>query len=417
MKTTKYQSISRMNALKNKNPVFPVKTQPRLYGFLKFLKVTVFTLAVLISTQNFALAEGFEKTLTLDLSVKTALSINPDVLINEQKMEFARQRIYEARALYFPKIYLNLNFSKFNNTSPMVLPEDITGTPVYLPAGIKDIYYATRVSAWQNIYAGGRVKTTNKLAKINMDKTKNEADIVKIKVINNVKRAFNACLYYKEKTKFYEKASAKIKSVELERKLAASKFYYNKELLTLLSAIGLELNAIVDVSGEFKPRVRNFDISRCMLLAYQFKPEMQATQQQESSDALIVNLLSMQQYPTVYVGASQEWTGDQIIGDDSNWYVSLNVNIPVFDGGGTFARIKQGKINMREASLKRSKREDEIRLNINKALIEYNFWKEQAANISKNPSEYTETDLDIINSLNNSYYALELAVGVELDSY
>jgi outer membrane protein TolC len=163
--------------------------------------------------------------------------------------------------------------------------------------------------------------------------------------------------------------------------------------------------------------MKNFELSRCILLAYQFKPEMQATQQQESSDALIVNLLTMQQYPTVSFGAAQEWTGDQIIGDDSNWYLSLNVNIPVFDGGGTFARIKQGKINMREAVLKRSKREDEIKLNISKALIEYNFWKEQAASVSKTSAEYSEADLDIVNSLNSSFYALELAVGVELDSY
>ncbi|MDR3112979.1 MAG: TolC family protein, partial [Endomicrobium sp.] len=104
-------------------------------------------------------------------------------------------------------------------------------------------------------------------------------------------------------------------------------------------------------------------------------------------------------------------------GDDSNWYLSLNINIPVFDGGGSLARIRQGRINVREAALKRSKREDEIKLNINKALIEYNFWKEQAAFVPKTRLEYTEADLDIINSLNSSFYALELAVGVELDSY
>jgi hypothetical protein len=144
---------------------------------------------------------------------------------------------------------------------------------------------------------------------------------------------------------------------------------------------------------------------------------MQATQQQENSDTLIMNLLTMQQYPTVSFGAAQEWTGNQIIGDDSNWYLSLNINIPVFDGGGSLARIRQGRINVREAALKRSKREDEIKLNINKTLIEYNFWKEQAVSVPKTPLEYTETDLDIINSLNSSFYALELAVGVELDSY
>jgi outer membrane protein TolC len=378
----------------------------------------LFTFAVLMSAYNASvLASGYEKTLTRESSVQTALAINPDILASAQKIEFARQRILESRALYFPKIFLNMNLSKFNNASPMILPEEMTGMPVYLPEGIKDVYYATRLSAWQNIYAGGRVKTANKLAKMNMDKVKNEADTVKIKVINEVKTVFNACLYYKEKIKLYERQSLKNKDGETSKKLAAAKFNYAKELLNLLHAAGLELNAIVDIAGEFKPQMKNFDAARCMLLAYQFKPEMRATQQQESFDALIASLLTMQQYPTVSIGAAQEWAGDQIIGDDSNWYLSLNINIPVFDGGGSFARIRQGKINAREAVLKRSKSEDEVKLNISKTLIEYNFWKEQAASIPKNPSDYAEADLDIIDSLNKSYYALELAVGVDLDSY
>jgi len=127
----------------------------------------------------------------------------------------------------------------------------------------------------------------------------------------------------------------------------------------------------------------------------------------------------MQQYPTVSLGAAQQWTGDYIIGDDSDssWYVALNVNIPIFDGGGTFARIKQGKINAREAALKRSKKEDEIKLAINQNLVEYNFWRGQAAKLPENSADYTEADLDIIHNLNSAYYALELAVGVELDEY
>ena len=383
----------------------------------KLLLIFVFMFMTQSVLTQSVFAEGFEKRLTLDSSVQSAISINPDILINAQKIEFARQRIYETRALYLPKIFLNLNFSRFENSSPMILPEDMTGIPVYLPEGIRDIYYATRISAWQNIYSGGRVKTTNKLAKINMDKAQNEADIVKIKIINNVKCAFNACLYHKEKIKLYEKQNVKDKSGETAKKLAAAKFNYDKGILNLLSATGLELNTIVDIAGEFKPQIKKFDLARCLLLAYQFKPEMRATQQQESVDALMASLMVMQQYPTVSFGAAQEWTGDQIIGDDSNWYISLNIRIPVFDGGGSFARIKQGKINEREAALRRSKREDEIKLNINKTLIEYNFWKELAASIPQNPAEYSESDLDIINKLNESYYALELAVGVELNSY
>jgi hypothetical protein len=136
----------------------------------------------------------------------------------------------------------------------------------------------------------------------------------------------------------------------------------------------------------------------------------------------MVNLLSMQRFPTISVGGGQEWMGDQVIGDKSSWYVSINANLPIFDGGGGVARVKQGRIHVRETTLKRSKIEEEIKLQVNKALLEYNFWRGQfykAGMSEKEPSKvpYTELELDIVYNLNRSYYALELAVGVQLDSY
>ncbi|MDR1942398.1 MAG: TolC family protein [Endomicrobium sp.] len=394
-------------------------------------KIIYFSVLIFALCPGAVFGEGFEKILTQDSCIQSAIAIHPDILISAQNIEFANQRVLESRALYMPKIAVNLNLSKFNNTDPMVLSGDFTGMPVYLPAGIKNIYYSTRLSAWQGLYSGGRVKTINKLARINLDKVQNEAQSVKIKVVNNVKSAFNDALYNKEKLKLINslagKALSEAKSSknknsyslhsELLKKAAAARYNYEKELLNLLNAVGLELNTIADISGEFQPEIKNIDLSRCIVLAYQFKPEMQATQYQESFDSLMLSLLSMQQYPTVSAGAAQEWTGDQIIGDASNWYVSLNVNIPVFDGGATFARVRQGKINVREAALKRSKTEDEVKLLINKAFLEYNFWKQQALQLPEEREKYGEADLDIIYNLNKSYYALELAVGAELNSY
>jgi outer membrane protein TolC len=383
-----------------------------------------FAFSALLFFLGAAFAEGFEKILTEDFCVQSALAINPDILISAQRIEFANQRVIESRALYMPKIAVNLNLSKFNNTTPMVLPDDFAGLPVYLPAGIKDIYYSTRLSAWQSLYSGGRIKTVNKFAKINLEKVQNEADSIKIKVINNVKRAFNEVLYYKEKLALVDSLAEKERAgkdksrlFELLKKSASERYHYEKELFNLLNFAGLELNTIAGISGEFAPKIKKLDLNRCILLAYQFKPEMQATQYQESLDGLMLSILSMQQYPTVSAGAAQEWTGDQIIGDASNWYVSLNINIPVFDGGATFARVRQAKINVREAALKRSKKEDEVKLLINKALLEYNFWSRQALQLPEKSGNYSEADLDIIRNLNRSYYDLELAVGVQLDSY
>jgi hypothetical protein len=260
-----------------------------------------------------------------------------------------------------------------------------------------------------------------------MSKVKHEANAVKNGVINDVKVAFNACLLHKEKgdllaARLNDLKKAAPEKAELQKRIDYVKFCYEKEVLNLLNTIGLELDTIVMIDGKLLPKIKKFDLNQCMLMAYQFRPEMQTTQTQESIDGLMVNLLSMQRFPTISIGAGQEWLGDRVIGDSSSWYVSINANLPVFDGGGSFARLKQGKINAREATLKRSKIEEQIKLQVNQALMAYNFWKGQlfkAGVQDKDPSKsaYTESELDIIYNLNDSFYALELAVGVQLDSY
>ncbi|AKL98145.1 TolC family protein [Endomicrobium proavitum] len=384
----------------------------------KILLIFTFIFAL----QNlFAAETGFERVLTQESSIQTALAINHDVLIQAQNVEFAKQRINESSALYFPRIDFNFNASGFDNTSPIILSGDFAPTPVFLPDTNRSLYYVTRVSAWQTIYAGGRNRATNKLAIINLDKVKNEENLIKFQVTGKVKTIFNDCLYYKEKLKLYKSATSGLTPKERAAKISIAQFNYDKALINLLAAIGLDLDTLADVSGVFKAKIKEVTLNQCLLLAYQFKPEMQITQNQEIMDDLGVNLLSMQRYPTISIGAAQEWTGEKIVGEgvNSNWYISANVNIPLFDGGAMFARAKQGKINLRASTLKRSKIEEAVRLAVNKAFLEYNFWKKQAAEqkLIDKTEKFSEAELDIIDNLNKSYYTLELAVGVQLDSY
>ncbi|MCL2798973.1 MAG: TolC family protein [Endomicrobia bacterium] len=390
----------------------------------KTISFKIFISLVFILTVSLSYAKNYERVLTEDSSIQTALAINHDILIKSQNIEFARQRVRESQSLYLPKVDLNLNVSRFNNSEPMIITGELSPSPIFMPGVHKDVYFSTRLSVWQSLYAGGRIKTTNRLAEININKVKNEENLAKIRVVNKVKIIFNDCLFFKEKIRYYNsvlsgKKLSKNEIGELDRKIEIAQFNLDKEKLNLLSAIGLELNTIADVSGDFKPRIKNLDLNRCLLLAYQFKPEIQMTQYQESIDILMVSLLTQQKYPTISIGAAQEWIGDRVIGDESSWYVSLNANIPIFDGGGMIARSKQGKISAREATLKRSKTEENIRLEVSKALLEYNFWKRQAvsSNLLEKYGSYTESDLEIINNLNRSFFALELAVGVQLDSY
>ncbi|MDR3125077.1 MAG: TolC family protein [Endomicrobium sp.] len=389
------------------------------------MKKIIFLFILFFIAKLTLFAEIYERVLTEKASIESAFSINPDILEYTQDLEYAKQRVKEASSLYLPVVGVNLNLSSFNNSKPIIISEQNYQVLTYLPDGKKDLYYSTKLTIWQSLYTGGITRTTNKLARVNLNKVKNEENIIKSKIINNIKTIFNECLYHKALISLYDMKSEIANNTVLKNKKDVETLKYKQEILRLLNAIGLDLNTIASISGNLDPKIKKIDLEKCLLLAYQFKPEFKATQEQQTLDDLMLNLLSMQRYPNISVGAAREWLGDRIdridriFGDGDNWYCTLNVNLPIFDGGSLFARIKQGNIKYREATIKRAKLENDIKLAIAQTFLEYSFFRQQVINaklLEKN-GRYNESDIELIRDLNRSYYNLELAVGVEFDSY
>lgn len=367
-----------------------------------------------------AQAAVFERILTEENSIQTALALNYDILIQSQKAELSNQKSRESKALYFPIVDLNINISKFSNGAPVSLFNNLSASPVYLPAeNPEGIYYNSRISVWQHLYTGGRVRGANRMALINIEKTKNELNIIKNKVTSDIKKAFNETLYYKAKIEVLQSSKNKKNASEIKFKIDASEIEYGKSLLNLLYLIGLDLNSIADVEGAFEPKMKDISLDKCMVLAYQYKAEFQSALYQESMDELSVNLLSVQRYPAVDIGAAQEWVGEKVLNDKNNWYVFLNINLPVFDGGAVISRVAQAKVNARQAAIERAKNNEQIRLFIHQSFLEYSFWKQKAVqnNLLSKRGRYDENDLEIIRNLNRSYFDLEFATGVQLDKF
>ncbi|MDR0822687.1 MAG: TolC family protein, partial [Endomicrobium sp.] len=235
----------------------------------------------------------------------------------------------------------------------------------------------------------------------------------------NLKKTFNKCLYYREKIEVLKNSRNKKNAAQIKDNIDLTELAYNKSVLDLLNIIGLELNTLIAIEGDFSAKIKEISLNQCLLFAYQFRPEIQTTQYQESIDELGVSLLSMHKYPIVTLGAAQEWAGNDIINDKNNWYIFLSVDLPVFDGGGTISRVSQGRITARQSALTRAKAESNIRLAVNKAYIEYDFWKQKAFenNLLGKTEGYSDADLEIIKNLNDAYFDLEFAAGVQLDNH
>ncbi|MBQ4179005.1 MAG: TolC family protein [Elusimicrobia bacterium] len=338
-------------------------------------------------------AQGVERVLTLDECTRLALNINQDILIANEAVAYAEQRVNEAKSLYFPKLDLNFNISRFSNDVETLINSHYLPATILLPYGKRDYSYSTKLALWQPIYNGGKTVATNKLARINQEKAKTNAEIKKNEVIANVKAQFYKNIALKEKIKIYKDYLSKKHDATLQNQLDILEHEYELETWELLSLIGLELDTVIDIEGTIDVEKLDLNLQQCILWAYQFRPEIKTTQYQESMDNIGVNLITMEKLPTIMLGAAYDWLGDDQEKWEKDWYVTLNINLPLFEGGAIFSRLKQKKIQARQASIERAKIEDKIKLEVRKAFSEYNFWYKKLLKAEESNVKSIEQDI------------------------
>ncbi|MHB9156239.1 MAG: TolC family protein, partial [Endomicrobiales bacterium] len=220
-------------------------------------------------------AEPSERVLTLEESLTTGLQNSQSLLSLQEQIGLARQRVSEAGSQIYPKIDFNLSASRFNNTIPTVLAPSFNS--IYLPAENKDIYYFTRFSLWQYLYAGGRYTTNLRLAEINLSQAQSQADVERNSTLRDVAKSFYACRVLQEKISAFEAALAEAKALagsdpqqrprwnafedHLSAELVRLRHEYEKQELVFLDTIGIELNTRVALAGDLVPPDEEYDLN------------------------------------------------------------------------------------------------------------------------------------------------------------
>lgn len=401
--------------------------------FCKIQLLTSFILLFFCFTIQLS-AQQSERLFTLDESIVTAIHNSQELLSLSEQIEIAKNRINEARSQIYPKIDFNLSLSQFDNNTPTVLAPSFSS--IYLPDTNKEIYYFTRFSLWQYLYAGGRYTTNLRLAEINLSKASSQYEAAKNEVVKETKKAFYDCLAAGQKVKTYEMTLNEIKELAEKKPLQKARWALfsghvklnllkarhesEKTALNFLDTIGLELYTLFELQGELSVLEAEYNLNKCLAWAYENRPELKKTQFEETIDSLKVNLSLTERYPTITLGANYEWVGDQFPLTNKSWNATLNLSVPIFDGWASWARIKQRKNQAREGKIRRAKIEDQMRFEVRNAYLDYNFWINQLAAIKSTQTKELEPDAKLENMLLliettqqalNSQADLECAIG------
>lgn len=357
-----------------------------------------------------AVAQGPERTLTLEQSVQTGLQNSQPLLSARDDVRIAQERIVEARSLYYPNLALNMNASRYRATDYVALPGEF-GSTVLSPSDEPGNFYAGRVALRQMIYNGGRNQANLHLAEAALAQAQIQEESIRGQVTVNAVQAFFDVLLAKKRLLLTETVRNEILAMEklvrpndhlgrgtlesfasrLRRDQAARRRDLDSASRAFLSAVGLELYTSVELSGTLETLLVQDPLAKLLARAQEARLEIRGTEYQREIDRLAVNLSESQRNPVVVFGATYELNNEVFPLDRAFWNATLNVNLPIFDGFASRARIRQTRLIASQNRITRAEVEDRINREVRESFAEVQFWQSEMVD--------RKTDLDRIGKL------------------
>ena len=359
-----------------------------------------------------ALSPASERTYTLDDAVKLAVLNNVRVLTAEQGIVIAQERVKEARFLFYPDFGFQANATRFSADRPFALSPDF-GSLLLFPNTVPGIptsqnLYSARGFAAYTLYAGGRHIKTLDLAKAALDQAKTDYEAAKMDVVADTKRVFARLLGAQKRAQEVDAALAEASSVNPERlspweaveaegllaRLRGLSSNIQQELeaarLEFLKGLNLELDTSVKLAGELEPKPVDVDPERARLWAIELRPELRSQVFKAQIDAIQVNLAQSRRIPTVVLGADYEVDDQSFLQTtQKNYDVTLGVRVPF---SYTFwTELKQKRAEQRQGQLQRAELQDQVRLEVTKAVQSLDYWRKAVQDRKK--------ELDVLETL------------------
>ncbi|MDR0952831.1 MAG: TolC family protein [Elusimicrobiota bacterium] len=334
--------------------------------------------------------------MSLENAIRLALENNYELLLTEQDVVIAEQRLKESKMLYLPQISVNAGATAYNLDSPTVLPESFGLRFLEENNDHKnsELFYGVGVLATQYLYTGGRTSSTVSMANAGLKEAMSRYEAVKSSVIYNVKEAFFNYLFLQQKLALikdaYKRTDAIISKAQLKQwervmvkaeqsTLKSEINSVNRDLeaarLKLVQTLNKEADSKIFITGDFDYIPVNVDLAKATLWAMEFRPELKSALYKLEMDNIAVKLSLARRYPDIMLGASYDRQGYDDL-DDENFQLTLALKLPIGYNYGT--QLRQKRAEQRQTVLKRAAIEDTIRLEVTNAFNKLTFWQQEA---------------------------------------
>jgi len=381
---------------------------------LLVVALMVFSSAIFCSPQE-------TLTLTLEDSIRLALSQNPNYLAAEEKVETARAQVREAAASFFPSLNAQGLQTLDEKLFVLEFPSFIPGQPPqrFSIDFTKDYQFSLSLSL--PIFTSGRLTSGFKQAKYNHLSTEEGVRQSKQMTVFNTKQAFYSCLlakdfvkvaeeavevaekHYKNVKSLYEVGMAskfdllrsEVQVANLKPQLIRARNSLKIAELALKTLLGLDLSQPVEIKGELAYEPFEPDLEESISKALFNRPEVSQVRYQREMAGEMLKMARASNLPTIALAGTYNFWADNLNFKKDNWQsyytVNLGFSIPIFNGFATSARVAQSKAMIKEIELADKGLQDMIRFEVRQALLKLNEAHESLLSQEKNVEQAQES--------------------------
>lgn len=344
----------------------------------------------------FPLPRAYSRSITLEESLRHALSHNEDLLIAREELEKSRQRIRQAVADVLPQLDITMQY-----TRNWLLPTFFFETPAgqqQFTVGAHNNLIGT-VGIRQPVWGGGKSFSAMRAARLFRQFSMEKVRAAKQQLHTQVETAFYDLLLAGELMRVSKSSVARarvnFKRVEKLREAGRVSDYdllraqvQVAELLTdsirtenarvladlaFKNQIGLNPLEPITPRGTFREEIHLLstsaeteliDLSMQMNpIVRQYRLEIEMLQHAET-------IVQAESRPTIDLILNGQWQAQKnefdFVKDDfrQSWFSGVAINIPIFDGFRTRAQVAQARSDTRQAELVQKQTERDIRFNI-----------------------------------------------------
>ncbi len=386
----------------------------------KLIYFMLVTLLISFSATTFAAEE-----LNQEQAVQLALEQNSELEQLRAEVATAKAQLEEAKGAFYPTVDLgsSYTYTKFGVEPLQPRPND---------------NYRVQLDLKQPLFLGGQLRSNYQLAKNGLKMSQLKLEQKKEEIIYQVLEEYYNLLKTKKMLQVREQQvnqnrryvrvakvnkeegittkadllQAKVSYNQAQQQLLVAENNLENAKLALQNTLNIKEEKEVEITDSLEWQENSFKLEEVYDYALNNKAVIQLLNlQQQNAELNLKNKKNKSIYPNINLQSSYTASDEELTISDGDWQTTLSLSYNLFNGGRDKAQIKQKSKELEQAELKQQQTKDDIKLLLNKSLLDLRAAKERIKlnqlnleqaeeNLTDNELRFKEgmiTSLDLLN--------------------